>query len=61
VHKLGDGAYVGSLVPAKDLSGWVDLPYGITASRRADGEYLVIVEEDAKAKNIVYRWKPPGH
>lgn len=62
VYALKDGSYVGSLLPAKDLSGWVDLPYGISASRRSDGEYLVIVEEDAKAKNIVYRWKPPiGH
>jgi hypothetical protein len=58
VYSLADGAYAGSLVPGKDLSGWVDLPYGITASKRADGEYLVIVEEDAKAKNIVYRWRP---
>jgi hypothetical protein len=26
--------------------------------KRADGEYLVFVEEDYKAKVLLYRWKP---
>ena len=39
-------------------SGWVDVPYGISAHLRADGEYVIFVEEDAFAKNILYRWKP---
>lgn len=26
--------------------------------RRANGEYLLVVEEDFRAKNLVYRWKP---
>ena len=31
---------------------------GITAHRRKDGEYLVFVEEDYKAKALLYRWRP---
>lgn len=31
---------------------------GITALKRKDGEYLVFVEEDYKAKVILYRWRP---
>lgn len=31
---------------------------GITAHRRKDGEYLVFVEEDYKAKVLMYRWRP---
>ena len=40
-------------------SGWVDTPYGIRATRRASGEYLVFVEEDLDAKVLLYRWTPP--
>lgn len=35
-----------------------DLLTGITAHRRKDGEYLVFVEEDYRAKVLLYRWKP---
>lgn len=52
------GASVGVLMPGKGVSGWVDIPYGVRATRRSNGEYVVIVEEDAKAKNLVYRWRP---
>ena len=31
---------------------------GITAHVRKDGEYLVFVEEDYKAKALLYRWHP---
>jgi hypothetical protein len=36
-------------------SGWVDIPYGLRAFQRTKGEYLVFVEEDAKAKVIMCR------
>jgi hypothetical protein len=26
--------------------------------RRANGEYVVLVEEDWKAKGTIYRWRP---
>jgi hypothetical protein len=52
------GEYVGTMRPGKDMSGWVDIPYGINVHRRANGEYIVLVEEDWKAKGTIYRWRP---
>jgi len=52
------GEYVGTMRPGKNTSGWVDIPYGINVRRRANGEYLVLVEEDWKAKGTIYRWRP---
>jgi len=46
------------MTPGKEVngqSGWVDIPYGLRAFQRSNGEYLVFVEEDWKAKIIVYR------
>jgi hypothetical protein len=36
-------------------SGWVDIPYGIRAFRRANGQYLVFVEENWQGKVLVYQ------
>lgn len=64
VNRLGDGAEIGTFDPGPTVggvenTGWIDLLTGIAAHRRADGEYLVFVEEDYKAKVLLYRWKPP--
>ncbi len=63
VNRLSDGAEVGTFDPGPTVggvenTGWIDLLTGITAHRRADGEYLIFVEEDYKAKVLLYRWKP---
>jgi len=61
VFDAGTGREVGQMTPGPEVakeSGWVDFPDAIRAFRRKGGEYLVFVEEDAKAKIIVYRWKP---
>jgi len=58
IFHTATGAYVGRLQPGQNISGWIDVPYGIRALKRADGEYLVIAEEDWKAKNLLYRWTP---
>ncbi len=58
-HK--DGKFVGNLRPGRAIGakhGWVDIPYAISAMRRANGEYVVLVEEDGFAKLTMYRWKP---
>lgn len=58
VYDTATGDSVTKLTPGPEVaseSGWVDIPYGLRAYRRANGEYLVFVEEDAKAKVIVYR------
>jgi hypothetical protein len=39
-------------------TGWIDLLTGINAFKRGDGEYLVFVEENYKAKSLIYRWRP---
>lgn len=36
-------------------SGWIDIPYALRAYFRSKGEYVVFVEEDAKAKVIMYQ------
>lgn len=63
VNRISDGAEVGVLEPASTLggvenTGWIDIFTGITAHRRQDGEYLIFVEDDYKAKSILYRWRP---
>jgi hypothetical protein len=58
VYNTVTGAYLKTLSPGTEVqgqSGWVDIPYGVRVYRRANGEYLVFVEEDAKAKVIMYR------
>ena len=59
VYDTGTGAFVTKLTPGTEVageSGWTDIPYALRAYRRANGEYVVFVEEDAKAKVIIYRF-----
>ncbi len=63
VNRMSDGAEMGSLEPDAAMggiekTGWIDILTGITAYQRKDNEILVFVEEDYKAKSILYRWKP---
>jgi outer membrane protein assembly factor BamB len=60
VYKAATGKLVRKLKPGQEVggvSGWIDIPYGIRAFRRADGEYLVFVEEDLQGKVIIYQFK----
>lgn len=63
VNRLLDGAEIGTFEPGPTVggvenTGWIDLLTGINAFRRSSGEYLVFVEENYKAKSLIYRWKP---
>jgi hypothetical protein len=63
INRLGDGIEVGVLDPGPTVggvenTGWIDILTGITAFRRSNGDYLVFVEEDYKAKVLLYRWHP---
>ena len=63
VNRLNDGAEAGVFEPGETVggnqnTGWMDVMTGITTHCRKDGEYLVFVEEDYKAKVLLYRWKP---
>jgi len=63
VFDMKDGRFVGMLEPGTEVdgteaTGWIDMPNAIHAVRRKDGEYLVFVEEDARNKILLYRWRP---
>lgn len=63
VYRAKDGAAVGTWQPGanvggRDRTGWVDVPYGMNAARRANGEYVVNLEEDQWNKVLLYRWTP---
>jgi hypothetical protein len=55
------GQYVGTLKAGPevdDIGGWEDLVGSIHAIKRANGEYLILVEDDFRAKNLLFRWTP---
>lgn len=61
VYSAATGAPVGVFKPGPEINGVtgdVDVPYGIRAFRRKDGEYLIFQEDDRYAKVVLYRWKP---
>ena len=63
VNRLSDGAEVGMFDPGETVggvknTGWIYLLTGINAFKRSTGEYLVFVEENYKAKSLIYQWKP---
>ncbi|BAN28009.1 NHL repeat-containing protein [Caballeronia insecticola] len=61
VYDKDSGREVGVIKPGAEVghaSGWVDVPNGVSAHRRGNGEYLVFVEEDARGKVMMYRWTP---
>jgi hypothetical protein len=58
VYDTETGTYIGSMYPGPEVhgeSGFIDIRDAIHARKLSNGDYLVIVEEDNKAKNIVYR------
>ena len=61
VYDARTGQQVGSLSPGSTvggISGWIDAEMGISAALLSTGEYIVLAEEDARAKVLMYRWKP---
>lgn len=43
-----------------EVAGWLDIPHPFNVHRRANGEYLLFVEEGARHKVLMYRWRPGG-
>jgi hypothetical protein len=61
VYDARSGQAVGYMTPGASVgntSGWVDVYLGISAVERDNGEYDVLVEDDARAKILMYRWTP---
>lgn len=52
VYDRYTGSYLTTITPAE--SGWIDIPYGIRVDKLESGEYIIFVEENAKAKIIMY-------
>ncbi|MFO0896631.1 MAG: hypothetical protein U0836_04290 [Pirellulales bacterium] len=62
VYDNRNGALLGAMKPGPEVqreSGWVDFRDALRATRRANGDYLVFVEEDYKAKALVYLLRDP--
>jgi hypothetical protein len=65
VYSINTGEFVGQLIPGPEVggnqnTGWIDIPYGVRATQRANGEYVIFIEEDNHGKIMVYRWCPEG-
>lgn len=62
IYSTETGEFVGEMNPLAIVGdcGWVDIPEGIEAFKRENGDYIIFVEEDAKAKVIMYQWNPTG-
>ncbi len=63
VYRVSDGQSVGWMEPDPKTVGEVglmDLRECISAHRRQNGEYVIFLEDDYKAKVIMYRWKGKG-
>jgi hypothetical protein len=61
VYDATTGQDVGYMTPGASVgntSGDVDVKLGISATLRSNGEYDVLVEDDARAKILVYQWTP---
>lgn len=54
-YSLLDGKYVGKMGP-KGGAGLIDIPYGVRAFKRTNGEYMVLAEEDWLAYIRLYRF-----
>jgi hypothetical protein len=62
VYNNHNGKHLGVLKPGPEVngeSGWVDFCDALRATRLKDGSYLIFVEEDWKAKIIVYHLQDP--
>lgn len=59
VLRLADGAVVGNLnaEPETGEIGLLDIVDSVRAVRRAGGEFVVFLEDDAKAKVVMFRWE----
>lgn len=62
IYRTKDLSFLGSLaVPSNmDLTGWLDIPHAIQAFKKSNGQYLILIEDDYRGKNILHQWCPTG-
>ena len=69
IYDTDKGQQAGTIVPGASVGGgsgigdplalgWTDIPYGVRAYRRANGEYVIFNEDDDRGKVVMYRWMP---
>lgn len=46
--------------PSFGITGWLDIPHAVQAFKKSNGQYLILVEDNLRAKNIFYQWCPDG-
>ena len=53
---------IGYIAAPKNMGeiGWIDMPYAVQAFKKSNGQYLILVEDNSKGKNILYQWCPTG-
>jgi hypothetical protein len=61
IYNLETGRRVGALQPkGVFFQSWLDITNANSAFKRSNGEYIVVVEDDALNKYLLYRWCPSG-
>ena len=56
-----DGSKVGKIAPPSNWNvGWNDMVECLNVTKRANGEYIIIQEDDGRNKNVMFRWCPTG-
>ena len=60
VLRASDGSAAGHIEPGDEVGevGLQDIRETLTAHRRSNGEYIILIEDDYKSKVVMYRWKP---
>ena len=60
VFRLNTGARIGWMEPDPNVGriGLQDIRECLSAHRLSNGEYVVFLEEDWKAKVLMFRWRP---
>ena len=61
VYNALTGASVGNIRPPWGNIGWMDMVEPLIVIQRANGEYVILQEEDGRNKNIMYRWCATGN
>jgi len=61
VYSYDTGAEVTTFNPGPEVGGHcglIDIPVGLNALKRANGDYIILVEDDDQGKVLVFNWNP---